>query len=111
MGRQGTIIEKPVFSESTLLQELIPANFSTLLNLDTRECPNCKGARLNHQHRLSHGIRSLEWQEVRKICHNNTSRMKGDRISRYDILQENTKIIEDLLKEITKLEAEGLNSV
>lgn len=103
LGRQGTITEKPTFTESTLLQELIPGNFSTLLNLDTRECPKCKGIRLDHQHRLSHGIKSLEWQEVRKACRDNTAARPKKEIGRRAVLEENNRIIEDLLEEVKKI--------
>lgn len=104
MGKPGTITDKPVFSESTLLQDLIPGDFSILINLDTRECPKCKGSRLNHKHRLSHGIISMEWREIREKCSENTSNMKLKGASRRLILEENKKIIVRLLEEVKKLE-------
>lgn len=109
VGKPGDITERPVFSESTLLQELIPGNFSTLINLDTRECPKCKGVRLSHQHRLSHSIISLEWREVRKNCNENTSDMKMKKHNRYLILEANKRIIDNLLEEIKKIGVDNVN--
>ena len=104
MGRDIPLPDKPTLTNSTLLQDLVPGNFSTLVNLNTRTCPKCPNHRLTHNHRTFHNLASMGWEQVINTCRTNRETMRLQNRGRSYIIDTNTRFVQHLLDQVKTLE-------